>query len=54
MDDGEIAVVLLAVGIGFFAKGLTGIGGPLIAIPVLASFQGVEFAVLGVAALWLL
>ncbi len=45
MDSGEIALVLIAVGVGFFVKGLTGIGGPLIAIPVLASFQGVEFAV---------
>ncbi len=45
MDYGQIVLVLLAVGIGFFAKGLTGIGGPMIAIPVLASFQGVEFAV---------
>ena len=49
MDPGQIAIVLLAVAIGFFAKGLTGIGGPLIAIPVLAAFQGVEFAVAVIA-----
>lgn len=45
MDYGEIAVVLVAVAVGFFAKGVTGIGGPLIATPVLAAFEGVEFAV---------
>jgi uncharacterized membrane protein YfcA len=49
VDYGQIAVVLLAVGIGFFAKGLTGIGGPMFAIPVLASFMGVEFAVAVIA-----
>ena len=49
MEAGQIAIVLLAVAAGFFAKGVTGIGGPLIAIPVLAAFQGVEFAVAVIA-----
>ena len=49
MDYGQILIVLLAVGIGFFVKGITGIGGPMFAIPVLASFAGVEFAVAVIA-----
>ncbi|MFB3098615.1 MAG: sulfite exporter TauE/SafE family protein, partial [Acidimicrobiia bacterium] len=49
MDVGQIALVLFAVGLGFFAKGITGIGGPMFAIPVLAAFAGVEFAVAVIA-----
>jgi len=49
VDYGQIALVLVAVGIGFFTKGLTGIGGPMFAIPVLAAFMGVEFAVAVIA-----
>ena len=49
MDYGQIAVVLLAVSIGFFVTGIPGIGGPMFAIPVLASFAGVEFAVAVIA-----
>lgn len=49
MDIGEILLVLLAVAVGFFIKGIVGIGGPLLAIPVLASFTGVEYAVAVVA-----
>lgn len=49
MDLGQIALVLFAVSLGFFAKGITGIGGPMFAIPVLASFAGVEFAVAVIA-----
>lgn len=49
MDAGQIAIVVAAVVVGFFAKGVTGIGGPLVAIPVLAAFQGVEFAVAVIA-----
>ncbi len=45
MDVGQILLVLAAVSAGFFAKGITGIGGPMLAIPVLASFMGVEYAV---------
>lgn len=45
MDIGQILLVLAAVTVGFFAKGVTGIGGPIIAIPVLAAFMGVEYAV---------
>ncbi len=45
MDYGELALVLLAVGVAFFVKGLTGIGGPLFAVPVLAPSMGVESAV---------
>ncbi len=49
MSAGELAAVLLAVAAGFFAKGVTGIGGPLLAIPVAAAFVGVEHAVAVVA-----
>lgn len=49
MDPAQVAIVLVAVAVGFFAKGVTGIGGPLLAIPVLAAFQGVEYAVAVIA-----
>ncbi len=49
MDTGQIALVLVAVAIGFFAKGLTGIGGPMFAIPVTAAVTDVEFAVTVIA-----
>lgn len=49
MDAAQIAIVFAAVAVGFFAKGVTGIGGPLVAIPVLAAFHGVEFAVAVIA-----
>lgn len=49
MNLAQILLVLGAVGAGFFAKGVTGIGGPLVAIPVLAAFMGVEYAVAVIA-----
>ena len=49
MDAGEIFLVLAAVAFGFFAKGVTGLGGPPLAIPVLATFMGVEYAVAVIA-----
>jgi len=49
VDVGEILLVLAAVAFGFFIKGIVGIGGPLLAIPILASFTGVEYAVAVVA-----
>ena len=49
MENGEILLVLAAVTVGFFTKGVTGLGGPPLAIPVLASFMGVEYAVAVVA-----
>lgn len=49
MDAAQIAIVFAAVAVGFFAKGVTGVGGPMLAIPVLAAFQGVEFAVTVIA-----
>jgi uncharacterized protein len=44
-----LAVILGAVALGAFAKGLTGLGLPLIAVPVMASFLGVERAVVVMA-----
>jgi uncharacterized membrane protein YfcA len=49
VEAGEILLVLAAVALGFFAKGVTGLGGPMLAIPVLASFMGVEYAVAVIA-----
>lgn len=43
------AVILAAVSLGAFAKGLTGLGLPLVAVPVMASFLGVEQAVVVMA-----
>ncbi len=41
----SIAIIFLAILAGGLAKGVTGFGLPLIAVPVLASFLGVERAV---------
>lgn len=49
MEVGEILLVLAAVAFGFFAKGVTGLGGPPLVIPVLATFMGVEYAVAVIA-----
>lgn len=45
MDAVEILLVVLTVGAGFFVKGVTGLGGPMLAIPVMAGFVGIEHAV---------
>ena len=49
MDIGEIVIVLVVVTVAFFVKGMTGLGGPPLVIPVLATFMGVEWAVAVVA-----
>lgn len=41
----ELAVIVVAIGIGSFIKGATGTGLPQVAIPVIATFLGVERAV---------
>lgn len=41
----ELAIIVVAIGIGSFIKGATGSGLPQIAIPVIATFLGVERAV---------
>lgn len=41
----ELVVILVAIGLGSFIKGVTGSGLPQIAIPVMATFLGVERAV---------
>lgn len=46
MDPLEILLVVVTVGIGFFVKGVTGMGGPTLAIPVMAGFVGIEQAVI--------
>lgn len=40
-----LVLIFFALGVGSFAKGVTGIGLPLFAIPLLANFIGVERAV---------
>jgi len=49
VDYGELALILAAVAVVFFAKGMTGVGGPLLAVPVVAAFTSVEFAVAVIA-----
>lgn len=41
----ELAIIVAAIGLGAFVKGVTGTGLPQIAIPVMASFLGVERSV---------
>lgn len=45
MTGAELVAVLVAVSAGAFVKAVTGMGLPLVAIPVLAAFVGVEDAV---------
>lgn len=42
---GLLAAAMLAIGIGALAKGITGVGLPILAVPALASFTSVEEAV---------
>jgi uncharacterized membrane protein YfcA len=44
-DVGEVSIILIAMVVGGFVKGATGQGLPPIAIPVMASFLGVEHSV---------
>ncbi len=44
MNIESLIVILAAISLGAFAKGLTGIGLPLIGVPVLAGFFGVQHA----------
>lgn len=41
----ELAVVLAAIALAYFVKGVVGMGGPLLAIPVIASVTDVQHAV---------
>lgn len=45
----ELAVVLIAVTLGYFVKGVTGMGGPLLSIPIIAVTTSVEHAVVVVS-----
>ena len=44
-SSGLLAIALLTIGIGALAKGITGVGLPILAVPALASFTSVEEAV---------
>jgi uncharacterized protein len=46
---GTLAIIVIAMSVGAFIKGATGQGLPQIAIPVMASFLGVEHAVVVMA-----
>jgi uncharacterized protein len=48
-DLSELSIILIAMIVGGFVKGATGQGLPQIAIPVMASFLGVEHAVVVMA-----
>ena len=50
MNGFELLVVALAVVMGSLIKGVTGLGLPLTAVPVIAFFVGVENAVVIMAA----
>jgi uncharacterized protein len=45
MDYTALSIIFAAIAVGSFAKGLTGIGLPLIAIPTIGAFVGIEQAI---------
>lgn len=49
MDTAEFVLVLITVSFAYLVKGITGLGGPSVAVPVLAGFMGVEFTVAVIA-----
>ncbi|MPZ73895.1 MAG: TSUP family transporter [Nitriliruptorales bacterium] len=49
LTPGAVAVIALAVALGAFAKSVTGMGLPLVSVPVIATFLGVETAVVVMA-----
>jgi uncharacterized membrane protein YfcA len=46
LDFGDFAVICVGLALGGFMKGITGVGLPLVAVPVMAGFLGVERAVI--------
>ena len=42
---GEFGIILLAIAVAYLVKGVAGMGGPLLAVPVIASVTSVEHAV---------
>ena len=49
MDIVEFLFVMAVVAVAYLVKGITGLGGPSLAVPVLAGFLGVEFTVAVIA-----
>lgn len=49
MDTAEFVLIVVAVSIAYLVKGVTGLGGPSLAVPILAGFLGVEFTVAVIA-----
>ena len=43
--NGELILILVVMGFSFWVKAITGFGGPLLAVPLLTPFIGVEAAV---------
>jgi uncharacterized membrane protein YfcA len=46
LEFGDVAVICVGLALGGFMKGITGVGLPLIAVPTMAGFLGVERAVI--------
>lgn len=49
MSPWQLVLVVAVVLVAFYLKGILGLGGPLLIIPILAGFTGLEFAVAVVA-----
>jgi uncharacterized protein len=49
MDAADVSIIIVAIAVGAFVKGVTGSGLPQVAIPVMAIFLGVEHAVVVMA-----
>ncbi|MGA8039727.1 MAG: sulfite exporter TauE/SafE family protein [Acidimicrobiia bacterium] len=49
MSAWELAVILATVLVAYYLKGILGLGGPVLVIPVLAAVVGLEFAVAVIA-----
>ncbi len=48
LDLFELLIVVMGLGVGAFVKGVTGTGLPLVAVPVISIFLGLEHAVVAV------
>lgn len=49
MDTTEIVLIVVVVSLAYLVKAVTGLGGPSLAVPLLAGFLGVEFTVAVIA-----
>ncbi len=49
MSGGELAVIVIAIAVGAIVKSVTGMGLPIIAVPIMSVFIGAETAVAAIA-----